>query len=126
MVQSEFGAREKDVRDGISKIKAQAAQLDKDAAILPESERIRKQRELADSDREIQRKLRCTRDQTIIEDCTSRGKRGTNLFWGAVYENGEWIGENVLGKSELRFEALKKLSPELQEKLRALRPEWFN
>jgi hypothetical protein len=34
-------------------------------------------------------------------------------------------GEDVLGKSELRFEALKKLSPELQEKLRALRPEWF-
>lgn len=48
--------------------------------------------------REIQRKLRCTKDQVIIEDCTSRGKRGTNLFWGAVYENGEWVGENVLGK----------------------------
>jgi ribA/ribD-fused uncharacterized protein len=48
--------------------------------------------------REIQRKLRCTRDQVIIEDCTARGKRGTNLFWGAVYENGEWVGENVLGK----------------------------
>ena len=67
-MQNEFGAREKDVRDGISKIKAQAAQLDKDAAILPESERIRKQRELADSDREIQRKQR-----ELIEDTQRRG-----------------------------------------------------
>lgn len=48
--------------------------------------------------REVARKLRCTRDQIIIEDCTSRGKRGTNLFWGAVNENGAWIGENMVGK----------------------------
>ncbi len=34
-------------------------------------------------------------------------------------------GEDVLSREELRAEALKKLSPELQEKLRALRPEWF-
>jgi outer membrane protein len=67
-MQTEFGAREKDVRDGISKIKAQAAQLDKDAAVLPEAERIRKQRELADSDREIQRKQR-----ELIEDTQRRG-----------------------------------------------------
>jgi outer membrane protein len=67
-MQNEFGAREKEVRDGISKIKAQAAQLDKDAAILPEAERIRKQRELADSDREIQRKQR-----ELIEDTQRRG-----------------------------------------------------
>ena len=34
----------------------------------------------------------------IIEDCTARGKKGTNLFWGAVLEpTGEWIGENTLG-----------------------------
>ena len=66
-MQNEFGAREKEVRDGISKIKAQAAQLDKDAAI-PESERIRKQRELADNDREIQRKQR-----ELIEDTLRRG-----------------------------------------------------
>ena len=67
-MQNEFGAREKEVRDGISKIKTQAAQLDKDAAILPESERIRKQRELADNDREIQRKQR-----ELIEDTQRRG-----------------------------------------------------
>lgn len=35
-------------------------------------------------------------------------------------------GEEVLSREDLRGEALKKLSPELQEKLRALRPEWFS
>ncbi len=34
----------------------------------------------------------------IYEDVTSRGKRGSNLFWGALMENGAWIGENHLGK----------------------------
>jgi outer membrane protein len=67
-MQSEFGSREKDVRDGIAKIKAEAAQLDKDAAVMPETERIRKQRELAEHDREIQRKQR-----ELIEDTQRRG-----------------------------------------------------
>jgi outer membrane protein len=66
-LQAEFGSREKDVRDGIAKIKAEASQLDKDAAILPEAERVRKQRELADHDREIQRKQR-----ELIEDTQRR------------------------------------------------------
>jgi outer membrane protein len=67
-MQSEFGQREKEVRDGIAKIKTEAAQLDKDAAILPEADRIRKQRELADHDRELQRKQR-----ELIEDSQRRG-----------------------------------------------------
>ena len=67
-MQSEFGRREKEVRDGIEKIKAEAAKLDKDAAVLPEAERVRKQRELADHDRELQRKQR-----ELIEDSQRRG-----------------------------------------------------
>jgi outer membrane protein len=66
-LQSEFSSREKDVRDGIAKIKTEAAQLDKDASILPESDRVRRQRELADHDREIQRKQR-----ELIEDTQRR------------------------------------------------------
>ena len=66
-LQAEFSTREKDVRDGVTKIKAEAAQLDKDAAILPEADRVRKQRELADHDREIQRKQR-----ELIEDTQRR------------------------------------------------------
>jgi outer membrane protein len=67
-MQGEFGSREKEVRDAIAKIKTQAAQLDKDAAVMPEAERVRKQRELADNDREIQRKQR-----ELIEDTQRRG-----------------------------------------------------
>ncbi len=67
-MQNEFGQREKEVRDGIAQIKTEAAQLDKDAAILPEADRIRKQRELADHDRELQRKQR-----ELIEDSQRRG-----------------------------------------------------
>jgi len=67
-MQGEFGNREKEVRDAIAKIKTQAAQLDKDVAVMPEAERVRKQRELADNDREIQRKQR-----ELIEDTQRRG-----------------------------------------------------
>ena len=67
-MQAEFGKREKEVRDGIDKIKTEAANLDKDAAILPEAERVRKQRELAEHDRELQRKQR-----ELIEDSQRRG-----------------------------------------------------
>ncbi len=34
---------------------------------------------------------------TIIEDCTKRGRSGSNIFWGSVFEDGKWIGKNVLG-----------------------------
>lgn len=46
---------------------------------------------------ELKQQLLDTGDSIIIEDCTSRGKRGTNLFWGMVFEN-EWIGNNMLGR----------------------------
>lgn len=38
----------------------------------------------------------------IIEDCTKRGNKGSNLFWGAIrVEDADppyWKGENVLGQ----------------------------
>lgn len=45
-------------------------------------------------------------DGRIVEDCTTRPK-GTATFWGAVLVNGEWFGQNVLGKMwmEIRDEA---------------------
>lgn len=47
---------------------------------------------------ELQAKLRATGDAVIIEDCTSRGRRGTNLFWGAVRVPDGWEGQNWLGR----------------------------
>jgi len=39
-----------------------------------------------------------TKDLPIYEDVSSRGKRGSNLFWGALQENVIWVGNNHLGK----------------------------
>ena len=55
-LQNEFSKRQNEIRDGAQKIKATAEKLDRDAAVMPEAERIRKQRELADFDRDLQRK----------------------------------------------------------------------
>jgi predicted NAD-dependent protein-ADP-ribosyltransferase YbiA (DUF1768 family) len=39
-----------------------------------------------------------TGDLLIVEDVTTRGNVGGNLFWGAMLVNNEWVGENTLGK----------------------------
>ncbi len=38
-----------------------------------------------------------TGDLPIYEDVTKRGDKGSNLFWGAKLDNGQWIGKNILG-----------------------------
>ena len=46
---------------------------------------------------ELKQMLIDTGAALIIEDCTAR-PGGSAKFWGAVFENGEWVGRNVLGK----------------------------
>jgi ribA/ribD-fused uncharacterized protein len=46
---------------------------------------------------ELKQKLLNTGDETIIEDCTKR-PGGSGKFWGAVFNDGQWQGENTLGK----------------------------
>jgi predicted NAD-dependent protein-ADP-ribosyltransferase YbiA (DUF1768 family) len=47
----------------------------------------------------IKEQLLKTAGYTIYEDVTKRGKKGSNLFWGALKkEDGTWEGENHLGK----------------------------
>lgn len=57
-LEAEFAKREKDIQDMAARLKAQSDKLDKDAAILSESERVKRQRDLADIDKEFQRKQR--------------------------------------------------------------------
>ena len=57
-LEAEFSKRQKEGEDAASKLKAAADKLDKDAPTLSESERNRRQRELVDQDRELQRKRR--------------------------------------------------------------------
>jgi outer membrane protein len=57
-LEAEFSKREKELNDTATKLKAAADKLEKDAPTLAESERNRRQRELVESDRDLQRKRR--------------------------------------------------------------------
>jgi len=57
-LEAEFSKRDKELNDLAIRLKSAADKLEKDAPTLAESERNRRQRELVDQDREIQRKRR--------------------------------------------------------------------
>jgi ribA/ribD-fused uncharacterized protein len=47
---------------------------------------------------DLKKELLATGSETIIEDVTARGLSGRNGFWGAALKDGQWVGENNLGK----------------------------
>lgn len=57
---------------------------------------------------ELMVELRKTDKAILFEDVSSRGDRGSNLFWGAKLVNEKLVGENTLGKlwMELRSQPL--------------------
>ncbi|MDP9045969.1 MAG: OmpH family outer membrane protein [Pseudomonadota bacterium] len=57
-LEAEFSKRQKDGEDAANKLKAAADKLDKDAPTLSEADRNRRQRDLVEQDRELQRKRR--------------------------------------------------------------------
>ena len=57
-LETEFSKRERDLTDQGARLKAAADKLDKDAPTLSEAERTRRQRELVEQDRDLQRKRR--------------------------------------------------------------------
>jgi len=66
-LEAEFGKREKDMRDLETKLRGAADKLEKDAPMLSEAERTRRQRDLVEQDRDLQRKKR-----EFQEDLTQR------------------------------------------------------
>ena len=54
----EFGKRDRELREAEQRLKAAGEKLDKDALTLSEGDRARRQRELVDQDRDLQRKRR--------------------------------------------------------------------
>ncbi len=66
-LETEFSKREKDITDLGNRLKAASDRLDKDAPTLGETERTRRQRELVDQDRDLQKKRR-----EFQEDLTQR------------------------------------------------------
>ena len=57
-LEGEFSKRQKDLQDTGSRLKAAADKFDKDSPVLSDSERTRRQRELADMDKDFQRRQR--------------------------------------------------------------------
>ena len=57
-LEAEFSKREKDLNELANRLKSASDKLDKDAPTLGEAERTRRQRELVDQDRELQRRRR--------------------------------------------------------------------
>ena len=65
-LEAEFSKRQKEGEDAANRLKVAADKLDKDSPTLAESERGRRQRDLVEQDRELQRKRR-----EFQEDLTS-------------------------------------------------------
>jgi outer membrane protein len=57
-LEAEFGRREKELRDAAAKLQGAAEKLDKDLPLLSEAEKNRRQRELVEGERDLQRKRR--------------------------------------------------------------------
>src|ERR1700709_1480949 len=57
-LETEFSKRQKEGEDAAAKLKGAADKLDKDAPTLSEADRNRRQKDLVDQDRELQRKRR--------------------------------------------------------------------
>jgi outer membrane protein len=66
-LEAEFSKREKELTDVGNRLKTSADKLDKDAPTLSEAERNRRQRDLVEQDRDLQRKRR-----EFQEDLTQR------------------------------------------------------
>ena len=57
-LQAEFSKREKELQDMAARLKQLGEKFDRDAPVLAESERARRQREIADLDKDFQRRQR--------------------------------------------------------------------
>ncbi len=57
-ISQEFTKRDKELQDMAARLKGMSERLDKEAAVLSESDRMKRQRELAELDKDFQRKQR--------------------------------------------------------------------
>ena len=87
-LEAEFGKRQKDLNDQSAAFRAQADKLDKDSPTLSEAEKARRQRELIEIDRDLQRKQR-----EYQEDLTQRKNEELNNVSERAQRTIKAIGE---------------------------------
>ena len=57
-LEQEFSKREKQIQDSANKLKDMSSKLERDATVMPESERLKRQREAGELERDLQRRQR--------------------------------------------------------------------
>lgn len=105
-IEQEFSKRDKDLQDMAARIKGIADKLDKDAPVLSESDRMRRQRELADLDKDFQR-----RQREFREDLNSR----RNEELSAVLERANKVIKQIaeIEKYDIIFQEAVYASPRI-------------
>lgn len=73
-LEADFAKRGNEIRDSVQKIKSAAEKLDRDSAVMTEADRVRRQRELADQDRDLQRKQRAFQEDLNQRNFEDRAK----------------------------------------------------
>lgn len=82
-IDQEFSRREKELQEVAARLKTLSEKLDKDVAVISESERIKRQREVSDLDKDFQRKQREFREdlnQRKNEELASVLERTTKVI----------------------------------------------
>jgi outer membrane protein len=80
-LEGEFGKRERDLNEQAARLKGAADKLEKEAPTLSEAERNRRQRELVEQDRDLQRKRR-----EFQEDLNQRKNEDKQIFDQEKYD----------------------------------------
>jgi outer membrane protein len=82
----EFAKRDRELQDMAAKLKSQAERFEKDGPVLSEADRSRRQRELIDMDRDLQR-----RQRELREDLNQR----RNEEWQALLEKTQKVVRQI-------------------------------
>ena len=105
-MESEFSQRKKELQEFAARIKLMAEKLDKDMPVLAESDRLKRQRELADLDQDFQRKQRAYREdvsQRINEENAKLNERTTKIIkqiaesekYDAILQDGVYFSPRI-------------------------------
>lgn len=105
-LEAEFSQRRKDLQEIPLKIKTMAEKLDKDLPVISESDRIKRQRALADMEQDFQRKQRVYREdvsQRMNEETAKLNERTTKIIrqiaeaekYDAILQDGVYFSPRI-------------------------------
>lgn len=105
-IEQEFARRDKELQDLAARIKGMSDKLDKDAPVLSEGDRGRRQRELADLDKDFQRKQREFREdlnQRRNEELSAVLERANRVIkqiaeaekYDIVFQEAVWVNPRI-------------------------------